>query len=127
MRRGRIAEEGVENRPGDHVLGQHLDRFVFRDAGIEVVAELVQEFVEDIALRLAGFDDDTDTLDVRAGDAGDVAGPLLPIAAVAALLDDLSADRFGKALEDHRLLLRVLDGRAIGIRVRSRAVVSCRL
>ena len=39
-------EERVEDRPGDEVLGQHLDRVVAGDAVVEVAAQAGEEVVE---------------------------------------------------------------------------------
>lgn len=75
-----------------------------RDLGVEVVVEFGQKLVEYLPLGLTGLDNRRDGPNMGACDAGNVDRSILPVAAIAAFLDDPVADRFRQALE-HDLLL----------------------
>ena len=81
---GVVGEERVEDRPGDQVLREHLDRVVRGDGGVEVVLQALEELVERLGLlRCRLVEERLDAGDVPLGDLRDVAGPSLPIGAVA--------------------------------------------
>ena len=85
------AEQGVEDRPRDQVLGEHLDGVVRGHGIVEVVPERGQELVEagDGVRVLPGVLDQAPDPGFLGGrDLGDVFGPVLHVAAVADLLDD---------------------------------------
>jgi hypothetical protein len=101
------AEQGVEHRPGDEVLGEHLDGVVAGDAVVEVAAQAGEERVELRCCAVRAGEQALDAHDVLLRDLGDVLGPVLPIAALADLGDDLGVDRLAPALDVERQLRAV--------------------
>jgi hypothetical protein len=43
-------EEGIEDGAGDEVLGKHLDGFLARDGGVDVLVEADEEMVEGLGV-----------------------------------------------------------------------------
>lgn len=87
------AEQGVEHRSGDEVLGQHLDCVGFGDAVVEVPAQASDELVErgpHVGVRV--LQECFDAGDVGLGDGGHVLGPVLPVGLGADLGNDLGED-----------------------------------
>ena len=89
----RAAEQRVEDRPGDQVLREHRRRVVLADRVVEIVAQRRDELTEALAGTAGRGDQGADALVVAASDVGDGLGPLLPVAPLAAALDDLRVDR----------------------------------
>ena len=88
-----IAEERVEDRTGDEVLGDHGQRIIDRDAVVQVGAQPCQELLEDgrqAEIRIG--DQRADPRLVLPGNLCDVGRPVLPVVAGADLLDDLRVD-----------------------------------
>ena len=67
---------------------------VLGDRVVEVAAQSVEELGEDLLAGqgLRSVEQRLDARGVALGDLGDVLGPVLPVAAVADLLDDLGVD-----------------------------------
>jgi len=88
------AEERVEHRSGDQVLGEHFDGITPGDAVVEVAAQTLKEPVElGDDPEIAALRQGVDAGDVTLRDVGDVPGPLLPVLAGADLGDDPRVDR----------------------------------
>jgi hypothetical protein len=65
-------EQGFEHRPGDDVLGQHLDGVAFGDGVVQIVAQFAKEGIEGAAgLGVRVFQQGGQAGDVVLGDFGD--------------------------------------------------------
>lgn len=91
------------------MLRKHFDDFVPGDAVVQVVAQFLCEPIEGLPLTRVPrlIEDAGDSVDVCAGNLGDVLRPVLPVVAVANLLDELRVDGVFDLtnLELHLLLL----------------------
>ncbi|MNG06212.1 hypothetical protein D3C84_894400 [compost metagenome] len=87
-------KQRIEHRLGYQVLSEHFDYLPIADAVVEVVAQLGGKGVKGNLFLSVGWvlHDALNAVDVGAGDLGDVVGPVFPVAAVAALFDDLGVD-----------------------------------
>src|SRR5690606_21567056 len=87
-------EQRIEHRLGYQMLGKHFDNLAIADAVVKVVTQLGGEGVEGGLFLGVGrvLQNALNAVDVGAGDLGDVVGPIFPVVAVAALLDDLGVD-----------------------------------
>ena len=92
LRKLEVAEQGVEHRDGDDVLRRHLHGVLGRDVGVERVLQALEEHLEARPHDLVVAHQGADPVDVAPGDAGHVVGPLVPVDARAALLDELGLD-----------------------------------
>ncbi|KXW57372.1 hypothetical protein FEMY_20990 [Ferrovum myxofaciens] len=82
-------EQGIKNRLGDEVLGQHLDDFVIADAVVQVMAQVGGKSGKGRLLLpvVRVLQDSPDAVDVSVGNFGNVIGPVFPVVAVADFLD----------------------------------------
>ncbi|MNR36195.1 hypothetical protein D3C85_1540920 [compost metagenome] len=76
------------------MLGEHFDNLAIADAVVQVITQLGGKGGKGGALADVGraVQNGLDAVDVGASDLGDVVGPVFPVVAVAALLDDLGVD-----------------------------------
>ena len=87
------SEQRVEDRPRNHVLGEHCCRVVPPDGVVEVVAERSYELVEPCTNQSVWvLYERADAFVVAAGDVGDGVGPPLPVATLSAAFDDQRDD-----------------------------------
>ena len=89
-------KQGIEYRLCHKMLSEHFDYLAVTDAVVKIIAQLGGEGVEGSLFLGVGrvFQDALDAVDMGAGDLGNVVGPVFPVVAVAALLDDLGVDGF---------------------------------
>ena len=92
-----IGEQRLEDRPRDQVLGHHRHQVLFLQRWIQRLSQVGQEVVEVLPQgeSLRALDQTGDTGMDAFGDLGHVRGPLGPVLAVAAFLDDAGMDRAG--------------------------------
>ena len=86
-----IVEQGLEDRSGDLVLGEHADRLGLGVVRIQAVPQPLEEPGEPVG-RLAGSDQMGDRLGARRSHVGHISGPFAPVHLRAALAHDLRLD-----------------------------------
>ena len=118
---GVTLEQRIKHRLGDDVLCQHLDGVVLADARVQVLADALEELVKGLlALGVGLFQQRANAHLVAVGDLGDALGPVLPVAAVAALVDDLGEHCVLPLAQLHRVKIKPeLVGHVVGLVVAS--------
>ena len=92
-----VGEERLEHRPCDQMLRHHCHQVLFLQGWIQRLLQVGQEGVEVFPQGdpLRALNQAVDANADAVGDLGHVRGPLGPVLAVAALLDDAGVDRAG--------------------------------
>ena len=73
----------------DHVLSEHFDCVPFRNALVQVIAQLLQEFLEDLPGGLVCRHHGLDPDDVPLRYNCHITGPFVPVAPVSTLFNNL--------------------------------------
>ena len=92
------AEEGVEDRLRDDVLGKHVDGVGLGDTRVDHRSQLSDELLECGPL-IRHAKGGLDPRHVRLGDGGDVLCPLLPVGALADLIYQPGVDGFAPVVD----------------------------
>jgi hypothetical protein len=109
------AEESVEDRLGDDVLGEHVDGVGLADTRVDHCPQLGDELRERGPL-VRQAERGLDPCHVRLGDGGDVLCPLLPVGALADLVDQPGVDGLAPVVDPEQGHLDVLGGLGLLLR-----------
>ncbi|KXW57462.1 hypothetical protein FEMY_19970 [Ferrovum myxofaciens] len=87
-------EQGIKDRSGDQVLGQHFSDLTIADAVVQIRAQLTGKGRKGFPFQgvVRALQNPGNAVDVGIGNLGNIVGPFFPVVAVPHLLDQFGID-----------------------------------